>query len=186
MYGRRTYPPGRPKAPRGRGGEELSSSPHEHRTDMCSRVNGRMTRGAMGCESMPGTPCIMVSSGGNSAAVCGIIDRAQDPILSKSPGRPAVKTHLQQAKVRVAQRRTAMQPLALCRHLGENGVPPQAVTVPPTPQRTQLSLSPQTGRTARAPREQPCHRRRTKPRCGPGQPRWWASWIQSCPPHRGR
>eukprot|EP00966_Prymnesium_polylepis_P327496 7383367-Prymnesium_polylepis.1 len=36
-------------------------------------------RGATRCESMPGTPCIMGVSGGNSAAACGIIDRRPRP-----------------------------------------------------------------------------------------------------------
>ena len=33
-------------------------------------------RGAMRCESMPGTPCNMEASGGNGAAACGITYRA--------------------------------------------------------------------------------------------------------------
>ena len=101
----RTCPPGRPKAPRL---VELSSSPHDRRIDVqqgrCSHDTGRN-----GVREHAGTPCIMVSLGGNRAAACGIIDRPQDLILSKSPGRPAAKTHLQQAEVRVAQRRSRMK-----------------------------------------------------------------------------
>mgnify|MGYP007078169806 CR=1 FL=1 len=102
-------PTGSPEgSPLVRGGEELSSSPHERRIDVqqgrCSHDTGRN-----GVREHAGTPCIMVSLGGNRAAACGIIDRPQDLILSKSPGRPAAKTHLQQAEVRVAQRRSRMK-----------------------------------------------------------------------------
>jgi len=60
---------------------ELSSSPHDRRIDVqqgrCSHDTGRN-----GVREHAGTPCIMVSLGGNRAAACGIIDVPQAALVS--------------------------------------------------------------------------------------------------------